>query len=69
MEQSTSIPADRPAIHLTVSECDKLSELALNAQQRHPMASTLLLSDHDQAELHHTTAFDDADETPERQKC
>ena len=52
MEQSTSIPADRPVIHLTVSECDKLSELALNAQKRHPLASTMLLSELDRAELH-----------------
>lgn len=52
MEQSTSIPADRPVIHLTVSECDKLSELALNAQKRHPMASNMLLSELDRAELH-----------------
>ena len=52
MEQSTSIPADRPVIHLTVSECDKLSEIALNAQKRHPLASTMLLSELDRAELH-----------------
>ena len=52
MEQSISILAKRPVIHLTVSECDKLSELAFNAQKRHPLAATMLQSELDRAELH-----------------
>ena len=52
MEQSISIPTDSPVIHLTASECDKLSELAFNAQKRHPQASSMLLAELDRAELH-----------------
>lgn len=52
MEQSISTPTDSPVIHLTASECDKLSELAFNAQKRHPQASSMLLAELDRAELH-----------------
>lgn len=46
------LPADtRPAIYLTASECNALSELAMKAEHRHPHSSTMLLAELDRAEL------------------
>lgn len=51
MDQHTHSPADRPAIHLTSSECDILSQLALSAEHKHPRSSAMLLAELDRAEL------------------
>jgi len=51
MNQGTISPCDRPAIHVLASECDALSNLALNAEHRHPQSSAMLLAELDRAEL------------------
>lgn len=51
MNQATLSSCDRPAIHVLASECDALSNLALNAEHRHPQSSALLLAELDRAEL------------------
>lgn len=51
MEQHTLSPAGRPLIHLTASECDALSNLALSAEHKHPRSSAMLLAELDRAEL------------------
>lgn len=52
MEHQIPSQADRPAIHLTVAECDALSELALSAERRHPVSAAMLMAELDRAELY-----------------
>ncbi len=51
MQHDTVTAADRPPIHLTASECDALSNLALRAEHKHPLSSAMLLAELDRAEL------------------
>lgn len=51
MTPDTTPARGRPAIHLTADECDKLYDLALSAEHRHPLSSAMLLSELDRAVL------------------
>jgi len=51
MNQQTSAPADRPAIHLVAVECDLLEALALSAERKHPQSSAMLLAELDRAKV------------------
>ena len=42
----------RPPIHLLAREADILSDLALQAEQRHPVVAAMLLAEIERAELH-----------------
>jgi regulator of nucleoside diphosphate kinase len=43
----------RPPIHLLASESDRVADLALSAEQRHPVVAAMLLEEIERAELHH----------------
>lgn len=51
MKQDILASDDRPAIYLTVTECDALFDLALGAEHRHPQASALLMAELGRANL------------------
>ena len=42
----------RPPIHLLASESDQVANLALRAEQRHPLVAAMLLEEIERAELH-----------------
>lgn len=42
----------RPPIHLLASESDLIADLALTAEQRHPVVAAMLLEEIERAELH-----------------
>jgi regulator of nucleoside diphosphate kinase len=42
----------RPPIHLLASESDRIADLALSAEQRHPVVAAMLLEEIERAELH-----------------
>lgn len=42
----------RPPLHLLASESDLIADLALSAEQRHPVVAAMLLGEIDRAELH-----------------
>ena len=47
------LPVDaRPPIHLLASESDLVADLALSAEQRHPVVAAMLLEEIERAELH-----------------
>ena len=51
MEQNTLTPDNRPAIHLTSTECDALFELALGAERKHPHAAAMLMAELERAKI------------------
>lgn len=42
----------RPPIHLLATESDLIADLALSAEQRHPVVAAMLLEEIERAELH-----------------
>ena len=42
----------RPPIHLLASESDRIADLALSAEHRHPLVAAMLLEEIERAELH-----------------
>ena len=49
----------RPPIHLLASESDLIADLALSAEQRHPVVAAMLLGEIERAELHQTDDMPD----------
>jgi regulator of nucleoside diphosphate kinase len=42
----------RPPIHLLATESDRIADLALSAEHRHPLVAAMLLEEIERAELH-----------------
>ena len=52
--QTLNSVGSRPPIHLLVSESDRVADLALSAEQKHPVVAAMLLEEIERAELHGT---------------
>ena len=50
--QTLSSGEMRPPIHLLATESDRIADLALSAEDRHPLVAAMLLEEIERAELH-----------------